>query len=159
MRFVPSLECEQDYNLYGGAQGGRMYRNAPRSFNGGNEYYMEPSTPPGGYRASMQKKNGEDLSGDFSPGLLDLQSFDTELLPPEVVIFLNGRTFIWFLCFFVLKLLFNPVNNGHIASVICWKITATEIFNFFESLTLESVILCRIFVDVVENCMLGLCVF
>jgi len=71
-----------------------MYRNAPRSFNGGNEYYMEPSTPPGGYRASMQKKNGEDLSGDFSPGLLDLQSFDTELLPPEVVIFLNGRTFI-----------------------------------------------------------------
>lgn len=94
MRFVPSLECEQDYNLYGGAQGGRMYRNAPRSFNGGNEYYMEPSTPPGGYRASMQKKNGEDFSVDSSPGLLDLHSFDTELLPPEVVIFYNGRTFI-----------------------------------------------------------------
>ncbi|TKY48166.1 Kinesin-13A protein [Spatholobus suberectus] len=79
----------QDYNLYGGgggggAQGGRMYRNAQRSFNGGNEYYMEPSTPPGGYRASMQKKNGEDSPGDFSPGLLDLHSFDTELLPPEM---------------------------------------------------------------------------
>jgi len=87
------LECEQDYNLYGGgggAQGGRMYRNAPRSFNGGTEYYVEPSTPPGGYRASMQKKNGDDLSGDFSPGLLDLHSFDTELLPPEVIIVYTG---------------------------------------------------------------------
>ncbi|XP_020202819.1 kinesin-like protein KIN-13B [Cajanus cajan] len=75
----------QDYNLYGAAPGGgRVYRNAQRSFNGGNEYYMEPSTPPGGYRASMQKKNGEDATGDFSPGLLDLHSFDTELLPPEM---------------------------------------------------------------------------
>ncbi|KAL9323093.1 hypothetical protein ACSQ67_011146 [Phaseolus vulgaris] len=86
-RFVLSLECAQEYNLYGGggaAQGGRMYRNAQRSFNGGTEYYVEPSTPPGGYRASMQKKNGDDLSGDFSPGLLDLHSFDTELLPPEM---------------------------------------------------------------------------
>ncbi|XP_061338537.1 kinesin-like protein KIN-13B [Gastrolobium bilobum] len=66
----------QDYNF-----GGRMNRNAQRSFNGGTDYYMEPSTPPGSYRASTQKKNGEDSPGDFSPGLLDLHSFDTELLP------------------------------------------------------------------------------
>ncbi|KAK7325178.1 hypothetical protein VNO77_29314 [Canavalia gladiata] len=75
----------QDFNVYGGGggvQGGRMYRNAPqRSFNGGTEYYVEPSTPPGAYRASTQKKSGEDSPGDFSPGLLDLHSFDTELLP------------------------------------------------------------------------------
>ncbi|XP_004486737.1 kinesin-like protein KIN-13B [Cicer arietinum] len=73
----------QDYNLYGGgAQGGRMYRNAQRSYNGGgSDYYMEPSSPPDAYRASTHKMNGEDSTGDFSPGLLDLHSFDTELLP------------------------------------------------------------------------------
>lgn len=59
-----------------------MHRNAQRSFNGGGtEYYMEPATPPGAHRALTQKKNGDDSSGDFSPGLLDLHSFDTELLP------------------------------------------------------------------------------
>lgn len=63
-----------------------MLRNSQRGFNGVNEYYMEPSTPPGNYRASTQKKNGEDSPGDFSPGLLDLHSFDTELLP-EVSIY------------------------------------------------------------------------
>ncbi|KAK7294197.1 hypothetical protein RJT34_17083 [Clitoria ternatea] len=71
---VPPL---QDYNLYGG--GGRMYRNAPqRSFNEG---CMDPSTPP---RSFAIKKNGggdDDSPRDFSPGLLDLHSFDTELLP------------------------------------------------------------------------------
>ncbi|KAK7271913.1 hypothetical protein RJT34_28183 [Clitoria ternatea] len=81
----------QDFSLYGGAQGGRMYRNAPqRSFNGGAEYYMEPSTPPGAFRASTQKKNGEDSPGDFSPGLLDLHSFDTELLPEMPVAVSNA---------------------------------------------------------------------
>ncbi|RDY04745.1 Kinesin-like protein KIN-13B [Mucuna pruriens] len=70
---IPPL---QDYNLYGG--GGRiMYRNAQRSFN---EYCMDPSTPPRSYAV---KKNGDedDSPRDFSPGLLDLHSFDTELLP------------------------------------------------------------------------------
>ncbi|CAK8535786.1 unnamed protein product [Lathyrus sativus] len=74
----------QDYNLYGGggAQGGRMYRNVQRSFNGGgSDYYMEPASPPDAYRgASTLKLSGEDSTGDFSPGLLDLHSFDTELL-------------------------------------------------------------------------------
>ncbi|KAK7255368.1 hypothetical protein RIF29_28777 [Crotalaria pallida] len=66
---VPPL---QDYNLYGG--GTRMYRNAPRSFNGGNEYYMEKST-------LLKRIGEEDSPSDFSPGLLDIHSFDTELLP------------------------------------------------------------------------------
>lgn len=64
-----------------------MYRNVQRSFNGGgSDYYMEPSSPPDAYRASTLKMNGDDSAGDFSPGLLDLHSFDTELLP-EVVLF------------------------------------------------------------------------
>ncbi|XP_028771728.1 kinesin-like protein KIN-13B [Neltuma alba] len=76
---IPPL---QDYNFYGrGGQENRMLRNAQKSFNGASDYYMEPSTPPGNYRASGPKKNGEDSPSDFSPGLLDLHSFDTELLP------------------------------------------------------------------------------
>ncbi|KAJ6704294.1 KINESIN-LIKE PROTEIN KIN-13B [Salix viminalis] len=82
---IPPL---QDYNFYGGGGGGgggeqalRMYRNAQSSFNRGNEYYSEPTTPPVSSRPSSQRKNGEDSSNDFSPGLLDLHSFDTELLP------------------------------------------------------------------------------
>lgn len=76
---IPPL---QDYNFYGGGgQGARMFRNTQRSFNGVNEYYTEPSTPPGNHRSSSQMKHGEDSPGDFSPGLLDLHSFDTELLP------------------------------------------------------------------------------
>ncbi|KAF8027555.1 hypothetical protein BT93_E0457 [Corymbia citriodora subsp. variegata] len=74
----------QDFGYYGGGgggQGSRMYRNAQRSYNGGNEFYMEPSTPPTNSRSSNQRKNGEDSPSEFSPGLLDLHSFDTELLP------------------------------------------------------------------------------
>jgi kinesin family protein 2/24 len=74
----------QDYNLYGGGGGGqalRMYGNAQSSFSRGNEFYSEPTTPPVSSRASSQRKNGEDSPNEFSPGLLDLHSFDTELLP------------------------------------------------------------------------------
>ncbi|CAI8594077.1 unnamed protein product [Vicia faba] len=46
----------------------------------GSDYYMEPDSPPDAYRASTLKLSGEDSTGDFSPGLLDLHSFDTELL-------------------------------------------------------------------------------
>ena len=63
-----------------------MYRsNAQRSFN---EYCLDPSTPPRSYAV---KKNGngygeeDDSPRDFSPGLLDLHSFDTELLPQVIV--------------------------------------------------------------------------
>ncbi|KAJ0075810.1 hypothetical protein Patl1_34192 [Pistacia atlantica] len=74
---------KQDYNFYGGAGGGgsRMYRTGQRGFNGGNEFYTEPSTPPVSSRPSNQRKSGEQSPNEFSPGLLDLHSFDTELLP------------------------------------------------------------------------------
>lgn len=81
---IPPL---QDYNFYGGGGGGggsqgmRMYRNAQRGFNGVNEFYAEPTTPPVSSRPSSQRKNGEESPNEFSPGLLDLHSFDTELLP------------------------------------------------------------------------------
>lgn len=55
-----------------------MYRNnVQKSFS---EYCMDPLTPPRSYTV---KKNGDedDSPRDFSPGLLDLHSFDTELLP------------------------------------------------------------------------------
>ncbi|KAA0059297.1 kinesin-13A [Cucumis melo var. makuwa] len=72
------------FSVGGGGQGSRMYnRNAQRSFGGMNEYYMEPSTPPGNSRPSSQRKSREDSPSDFSPGLLDLHSFDTELLPED----------------------------------------------------------------------------
>lgn len=58
-----------------------MYRTGQRGFNGGNEFYTEPSTPPVSSRPSSQRKSGEQLPNEFSPGLLDLHSFDTELLP------------------------------------------------------------------------------
>ncbi|CAK7356686.1 unnamed protein product [Dovyalis caffra] len=78
---IPPL---QDYNFFGGGGGGqalRMYRNAQSSFTRGNEFYSEPTTPPVSSRPSSQRKNGEDSPNEFSPGLLDLHSFDTELLP------------------------------------------------------------------------------
>ncbi|KAG9455792.1 hypothetical protein H6P81_000300 [Aristolochia fimbriata] len=57
----------------------RMYRNAQRS----GELLSEPSTPPVCSRSSSQRKNGDDYisPSELSPGLLDLHSFDTELLP------------------------------------------------------------------------------
>nr|QWT43329.1 kinesin-like protein KIN13C [Citrullus lanatus] len=81
-----NASAPQDYgfSVGGGGQGSRMYnRNAQRSFGGMNEYYMEPSTPPGNSRPSSQRKSREDSPSDFSPGLLDLHSFDTELLPED----------------------------------------------------------------------------
>ncbi|KAK9282182.1 hypothetical protein L1049_005094 [Liquidambar formosana] len=77
----------QDFGFYGGGggggQGSRMYRNVQRGYNGGNEFYSEPSSPPLNSRSSSQRKiEGEQVSpGEFSPGLLDLHSLDTELLP------------------------------------------------------------------------------
>ncbi|KAL1292918.1 hypothetical protein HN51_053474 [Arachis hypogaea] len=72
--FIPPL---QDYNLYGGG-GSRMYRNSvQRSFSGGSDYYYDAEAS-----ALPKKKYGEEVSpADFSPGLLDIHSFDTELLP------------------------------------------------------------------------------
>ncbi|KAK2645693.1 hypothetical protein Ddye_020888 [Dipteronia dyeriana] len=63
---VPS---SQDFGLYGG---GRMSRKSP-----------DAMTPPDRLRSSSLRKNADDYvsSSDLSPGLLDLYSFDTELLP------------------------------------------------------------------------------
>lgn len=58
-----------------------MYRNLQRGFTGGNEFFTEPSTPPKNSRSSNQRKDGDESSSEYSPGLLDLHSFDTELLP------------------------------------------------------------------------------
>ncbi|CAN8269257.1 unnamed protein product [Cochlearia groenlandica] len=78
------LQSTNDYGYYaGGGQGGgqatRGYQNAQRGFNGGNEFFGEPATPQYGSRPSSQRRNNEE--SEFSPGLLDLHSFDTELLP------------------------------------------------------------------------------
>lgn len=59
----------------------RMYRNVQRGSNAGNDFFMEPTTPPFSSLPSSQRKNGEESPSDFSPGLLDLHSFVTELLP------------------------------------------------------------------------------
>ncbi|KAK4349919.1 hypothetical protein RND71_029232 [Anisodus tanguticus] len=75
----------QDYGYYGGAQGSRMFRGgAQRTYSGGSDLFSEPLTPPGNHhRQSSQRRNGdEEISpNEFSPGLLDLHSLDTELLP------------------------------------------------------------------------------
>ncbi|XP_042035635.1 kinesin-like protein KIN-13B isoform X2 [Salvia splendens] len=80
-------------------QGSRMYRSiqAQRTYSGG-DLFAEPLSP-------MRQKNGEELvsPNESSPGLLDLHSFDTELLPemsvpclydaPPVNNFSRGRSF------------------------------------------------------------------
>ncbi|KAG6390731.1 hypothetical protein SASPL_148476 [Salvia splendens] len=68
----------QDFGYYnGGGQGSRMYRSvqAQRNYSGG-DLFAELLSP-------MRRKNGEELvlRNESSPGLLDLHSFDTELLP------------------------------------------------------------------------------
>ncbi|XP_052487271.1 kinesin-like protein KIN-13B isoform X1 [Gossypium raimondii] len=58
-----------------------MYRNVRRGSNAGNDFSMEHTTPPFSSLPSGQRKNGEESPSDFSPGLIDLHSFVTELLP------------------------------------------------------------------------------
>ncbi|XP_068652885.1 kinesin-like protein KIN-13B isoform X2 [Aristolochia californica] len=69
----------------------RMYRSAQRS----GELFSEPSTPPVFSRSSSQRKNGDDYisPSELSPGILDLHSFDTELLPDMPVPGLFEGTF------------------------------------------------------------------
>ncbi|XP_051119042.1 kinesin-like protein KIN-13B [Andrographis paniculata] len=71
----------QDFGYYdGGGQGWKVNRSvqAPRTFNGGSDLFAEPLSPP----RNVGKRNGEDhiSPNESSPGLLDLHSFDTELL-------------------------------------------------------------------------------
>ncbi|GER48350.1 kinesin motor family protein [Striga asiatica] len=72
----------QDFGYYnGGGQGSRMYRSlqGQRTYSGGSDLFAEPLTPP----EISRRKNGDDQvsPNEYSPGLLDLHSFDTELLP------------------------------------------------------------------------------
>ncbi|KAL2928524.1 Kinesin-like protein KIN-13B [Bienertia sinuspersici] len=61
----------------------RGSRNGQRGgYGGGNgDYYMEPSTPPVNPSRISRKNSEEQISlNEYSPGLLDLHSQDTELL-------------------------------------------------------------------------------
>ncbi|XP_062149081.1 kinesin-like protein KIN-13B [Alnus glutinosa] len=72
-KWLQSASLSQDFGFFGGGlQGSRMSRNVA----------LDPSTPLGS-RSSSMRKNGDDQvsPSEFSPGLLDLHSFDTELLP------------------------------------------------------------------------------
>ncbi|GMI78032.1 hypothetical protein like AT3G16060 [Hibiscus trionum] len=100
---IPPL---QDYAFYGGGggdgggQGSRIYRNVQRDFSMGNDFFDEPMSPPVSSRPLNRWKNGEESPNEFSPGLLDLHSFDTELLPQmPVANMYNGPS------------LYNPVRG------------------------------------------------
>ncbi|KAL3528767.1 hypothetical protein ACH5RR_008089 [Cinchona calisaya] len=76
-----SMPPSQDFGFYGGNQDSRMYRGQPRTYSGGSDVFGEPLTPPAG---NLRRRNGEEdgvSPNEYSPGLLDLHSFDTELLP------------------------------------------------------------------------------
>ncbi|CAK9185677.1 unnamed protein product [Ilex paraguariensis] len=83
-----SVPSPQDFGYYGGeGQGTRMYRNVQRTFTGGSDLFAEPLTPPANSRPLGNWKNREEQvsPNEFSPGLLDLHSLDTELLPEMAV--------------------------------------------------------------------------
>ncbi|KAJ0677500.1 putative plus-end-directed kinesin ATPase [Helianthus annuus] len=83
-----SNNSSQDFGYYGvgggGGQGSRMYNNsrsvgAQRSVSGATDLFAEPLTPPARKKNGGGGGGGEDPNG-YSPGLLDLHSFDTELI-------------------------------------------------------------------------------
>ncbi|GFP99924.1 kinesin-13a [Phtheirospermum japonicum] len=92
----------QDFGYSGGGQGSRAFRSVQgqRTYSGG-DLFTEPLTPP----ENSRRKNGEEQvsPNEYSPGLLDLHSFDTELLPevsvpcpydgPSMNHFSRGRSF------------------------------------------------------------------
>ncbi|EHA8589582.1 kinesin-like protein KIN-13B [Cocos nucifera] len=60
----------------------RMLRSMQKGMSGESLLSAEPSTPPLSSRSSSQRKNGDVVSpSELSPGILDIHSFDTELLP------------------------------------------------------------------------------
>lgn len=63
-----------------------MYKNPQRTFGGGTDLFMEsPLTSPGNSR--VRNINIGDEASELSPGLLDLHSFDTELIPEVLLCF------------------------------------------------------------------------
>lgn len=87
----------QEYGYYGGAQGSRMLRGAQRTYSGGSDLFAEPLTPPGNHRQSSQRRNGDEevYPNEFSPGLLDLHSLDTELLPEVWFLIWTNSAFVF----------------------------------------------------------------
>ncbi|KAK6944980.1 Kinesin motor domain [Dillenia turbinata] len=77
----------QDLGFYGGGQvpNSRMNMNRNAMQRSVKEAYSNsnPSTPPVCSRSSSLRKMSDDqvLPGELSPGLLDLHSFDTDLIP------------------------------------------------------------------------------
>ncbi|KAL6537533.1 Kinesin-like protein KIN-13B [Orobanche minor] len=74
------LQHLQSNNAVPPVQGSRTYRSVQeqRTYNGGNDLFTEPLMPPGN---AVIKSGEEQVSpNECSPGLLDLDSFDTELL-------------------------------------------------------------------------------
>ncbi|WJZ97974.1 hypothetical protein VitviT2T_016537 [Vitis vinifera] len=67
----PTVPALQEFGLYSSRMGRGVQRSA-------SELGSDPSTPPLSSRSSSLRKNADDV---LSPGLLDLHSFDTELLP------------------------------------------------------------------------------
>jgi len=88
LQHLSSAANLQDYTNYGiqaADSKSRMYKTN-RAANGGVELYSEPSTPPVYSRSSSQKNVDGRLSpSELSPGILDLHSIDTELLPEASV--------------------------------------------------------------------------
>ncbi|GAB4852579.1 Kinesin-like protein KIN-13B [Ancistrocladus abbreviatus] len=91
-KWLQSTNLPPDFGLYGGgeaggAQGSKWITNLNRSLNGASELLFDPSTPPNYSRSSSFRKSGDDNGSpkEYSPGLLDIHSFDTELLPEMLV--------------------------------------------------------------------------
>ncbi|GAB4839204.1 Kinesin-like protein KIN-13B [Ancistrocladus abbreviatus] len=87
-KWLQSAYLQQDFGLYGGgeaggARGSKWYRNLNRSLNEASELLLDPSVPSNHSRSSSFRRSGDDNASpkEYSPGLLDIHSFDTELLP------------------------------------------------------------------------------
>ncbi|XP_068345304.1 kinesin-like protein KIN-13B [Pyrus communis] len=77
-KWLQSTSLSQDFELYGTRMSRQSYRN------GNQRSPPEASTPPPiPSRSSSMRRNGDDRvsPSELSPGLLDINSFDTELLP------------------------------------------------------------------------------
>ncbi|XP_022844934.1 kinesin-like protein KIN-13B isoform X1 [Olea europaea var. sylvestris] len=79
---VPPL---QDFGYHnGGGEDSKMYRSvqAQRTYSGNSDLFAEPLMPPVYSRPGSQRRNVEEQvsPNEYSPGLLDLHSLDTELL-------------------------------------------------------------------------------
>ncbi|XP_021741539.1 kinesin-like protein KIN-13B [Chenopodium quinoa] len=81
-KWLQSANLPQDYGFYGGEGGSKWNRNLQRG-NSGLEFPLDPPSPLNSSRSSSLRKTGDDggLLNEISPGLLDIHSFDTELIP------------------------------------------------------------------------------